>query len=134
MSLPRKIRAKLGNLRFSKEVGRVKCERQTVGFDEAKKIGLLYDATDDKDYESIKQYVKTIRAQQKEVMALGYVDRKELAQNQFSQLGLEFFSKKDLNWQMIPNHRAVTNFIYEKFDIVINIVINEICTFQGRTL
>src|SRR3954462_2404196 len=102
MSLPRKIRAKLGNLRFSKEVARVKCERQTISFDEAKKIGLLYDATEDKDYEAIKQYVKSIRAQQKDVMALGFVDRKVLAQNQFSQLGLEFFSKKDLNWQMIP--------------------------------
>jgi len=126
VSLPKQIRAKLGNLRFSREVSRMKLERQAVGFNEAKKIGLLYDATDLKDYEAVKQFVKDIRAQQKEVMALGFVDKKELSQNQFAQLGLEFFSKKNLNWKMIPSHKAVTNFINEKFDIVINLGKNEI--------
>src|SRR5207237_953660 len=59
-------------------------------------------------------------------MALGFVDKKELSQNQFAQLGLEFFSKKNLNWKMIPNNRAVSNFINEKFDVIINLSKNEI--------
>jgi hypothetical protein len=120
------IKARLGNLRFAKEVSRLQHERQAVGFDEAKKIGILYDATDPQDFEVIKQYVKEIRAQSKDVMALGFVDKKELSQNQFAQLGLEFFSKKNLNWKMIPNNRAVINFIDEQFDVVINVAKNEI--------
>jgi hypothetical protein len=126
VSLSKRIRAQLGNLRFSKEVARMKHDREAVGFDQARKIGILYDATDMKDFEVIKQYVKEVRAQQKEVTALGFVDRKELSQNQFSQLGIDFFSKKNLNWKMIPSHRAVTNFINEKFDIVINLAKNDI--------
>jgi hypothetical protein len=120
------IKAKLGNLRFAKEVAKMERQSEAVGFDAAKKIGLLYDATDPSDFETIKQYVKEVRAQSKEVMALGFVDKKELSGNQFAQLGLEFFSKKNLNWKMIPNNRAVVNFINERFDVVINLAKNEI--------
>jgi hypothetical protein len=120
------IKAKLGNLRFAKEVSRMQQEREAVGFEAAKKIGILYDATDPQDFEVVKQYVKEVRAQSKDVMALGFVDKKELSQSQFAQLGLEFFSKKNLNWKMIPNNRAVLNFIDEKFDVVINLGKNEI--------
>lgn len=126
MSVFENIKAKLGNLRFAKEVAKMSHEREAVGFDAAKKIGILYDATDPSDFEIVKQYVKEVRGQSKEVMALGFVDKKELSSNQFAQLGLEFFSKKNLNWKMIPNNRAVVNFIDEKFDVVINLAKNEI--------
>ncbi len=121
MGLRKNIRSKLGNYRFLQEIKKVKLKHEVVGFDEAKKIGLLYDATDDTNYEIVKQYVKTIRSQQKEVLALGYVDKKILPVNKFAQYGLDFFTRKNLNWQMIPSNPIVTNFINEKFDILINL-------------
>jgi len=50
MGLPKNIRSKLGNYRFVQEIRKMKRKREVVGFDEAKKIGLLYDATDDYNY------------------------------------------------------------------------------------
>src|SRR4030095_7093583 len=106
----------LANLRFKRELVENKVGHQTVSFDAAKKIGLLYDATEQKDFEIVKEYVKSVRSRQKEVLALGYVDKKELPQNQFAQLGLDFFTKKDLNWQRFPQSLEVSNFIKQPFD------------------
>src|SRR5689334_19187447 len=58
---------------------------------------------------------------QKDILALGYVDKKQLPQNQFAQFGIDFFTRKQLNWQMIPNTTIVRNFINENFDILINL-------------
>lgn len=125
MGLRKSIRSKLGNYRFHQEIKKVKLKREVVGFEEAKKIGLLYDATEDHNYEVVKQYVKSIRSMQKEVLALGYVDKKVLPSNQFAQYGLDFFTRKNLNWQMIPGNPIVTNFINERFDILINLNSNK---------
>jgi len=121
MSLQKTIRATLGNYRFLQEIKKVKRKSEAVGFGEAKNIGLLYDATDEYNFEIVKQYVKSVRSRQKEIRALGYVDKKNLPANQYAQYGLDFFTRKNLNWQMIPNNTIVTNFINEKFDILINL-------------
>ncbi len=125
MKLPKNISTILGNFRFKQELKKVKRKHEVVGFDEAKKIGVLYDATDSHNFEIVKAYVKTIRSQQKDILALGYVDRKELPSNQYAQYGLDFFTRKHLNWQMIPQHIIVNNFIAEKFDILINLNSNK---------
>ena len=120
------IRKILANLRLRKELDENKNGHETVNFEAAKKIGLLYDATEQKDFEIVKEYVKNVRSRQKEVLALGYVDKKVLPQNQFAQLGLDFFTRKDLNWQHFPKSLEVSNFIKEPFDIVLNLSDNSI--------
>lgn len=96
-------------------------KREVVSFDSAARIGLLYDATDERDYEVVKAYVKHIRtAFKKDILALGYVDKKVLPPGQFAQYGLDFFTRKDLDFKMIPKDPIVQNFINEKFDILVN--------------
>lgn len=120
------IRNTLANLRLRRLVEENSNGHETVNFDAAKKIGLLYDATEQKNFEIVKEYVKEVRGRQKEVLALGYVDKKVLPQYQFAQLGLDFFTRKNLNWQMVPDSLEVTNFIKEPFDIVVNLSNNDI--------
>jgi hypothetical protein len=120
------VRGILANLRFRNELDQNMYGHETVSFDAAKKIGLLYDATDQKNFEIVKEYVKSVRGRQKEILALGYVDKKELPQNQFAQLSLDFFTRKDLNWQRFPQSLEVSNFIKEPFDIVLNLADNSI--------
>lgn len=122
MELGKTIRARLGHLHFMQELKKVRTKREIVSFDEATKIGLLYDATDEKDYEVVKVYVKKIRSTfKKDILAMGFVDRKTLPQSQFAQYGLDFFTKRDINFKMIPVNPIVQNFINEKFDILINL-------------
>lgn len=121
MSYFTKFRMAVGNAIFLKQVSQPRKDRQVVSFAQAKKIGMLYDATNEQDYELVKQYIKSIRADHKEVFALGYVDKKQLPVSQFAQLGLDFFTKKDLKWNMIPDSLEIKNFINEPFDILINL-------------
>ena len=111
----------VSNMVFRQRLCLQQKQTQVVSFNDAKKIGMLYDATEESDYEIVKQYVKLLRGDHQEVLALGYVDRKELSRNQFSQLGLDFFTKKNLKWDMIPDSLEVKNFIKEPFDILINL-------------
>ncbi|MFN8142912.1 MAG: hypothetical protein U0073_00705 [Bacteroidia bacterium] len=121
MKLTKNIRAKLGLLKFRRDIHKVRFKRQVVSFDDAVKIGLLYDASDERDYEVVRAHVKHIRTSfKKEVLALGYVDKKVLPPSQFAQLGLDFFTRKDLDFRLIPKDPIVLNFINEKFDILIN--------------
>lgn len=121
-ALSQKIRSILGDIKFRNELKTLKrVHHQTVNFEEAQKIGLLYDATDPKNYEVVKNYVKKVRGLHKDVLALGYVDKKELPHNQYAQYGLDFFCRKNLDFKMTPNHHVVSNFINEKFDILIHL-------------
>jgi hypothetical protein len=66
--------------------------------------------------------VKSVRANtKKDILAMGFVDRKTVHQSQYAQYGLDFFTRKDLNFKMIPSDPIVKNFIEEKFDILVNL-------------
>ena len=121
MSLNKRLRTAVGNYLFLKKVKQVHRQQKVVNFEDAKIIGLLYDATDEHNYETVRNYVKKIRESRKEVKTLGYIDLKELPENKFAKLGFDFFTKKNLNWSMIPNYPIVTNFTNEKFDILVNL-------------
>jgi hypothetical protein len=122
MSLSKNIRAKLGQLRFLKEVQKQKYKAEVIAYDQASSIGILYDATDERDYETVKAYVKTVRGQhKKDILAMGFVDKKKLPPAQFAQYGLDFFTRSDLDFRLIPNNPIVKNFIDQKFDILINL-------------
>jgi phosphoribulokinase len=126
-----KLRAKLGNIKLRRELLTHRGEHNTVNFEEAKKIGILYDATEVHDYEFIRNYVKTLRsATHKDVLALGYVDKKTLPHGQFAQYGLDFFTRKQLNFHLFPSNPIVTNFINEKFDILISFANTQNITFN----
>ncbi len=114
-----KLKHKISDYLLRKEIRKGHKDAQVVPFSEAKEIGILYDATEDKDYELIKNYVRDMRSLSKEVIALGYFNKKELPNTRFMKLGLDFFSQKALNWRMKPNHPIVNNFINRKFDILI---------------
>lgn len=125
MSINKNIRSKIANYLFLREMQHHKRTHKSVPFTEAKKIGILYDSTNEREYEIVKKFVKDIRAQQKDVLALGYYDSKELPSTRFAKLGLDFFTKKSLNWYMKPHHPLINNFINADFDILINLNIEK---------
>jgi hypothetical protein len=114
-----KFRQQIGNYLFQKELKRTGRTAEIIPFTKVKTIGILYNATSDQDYEIIKNYVRDLRSKAKEVLALGYVDSKKLPENRMMKLGLDFFTRKALNWKMKPGSTIVNNFISKDFDILI---------------
>jgi hypothetical protein len=114
------LRNKISGFLLNREIQR---KRRTQGksqtFEKAKSIGILYDATDDHDYELMKAYTRNLMSYSKEVVALGYYNAMELPNTRFMKLGLDFFTKKSLNWRMRPSNPIVNNFTNRSFDILI---------------
>ena len=129
-SLNNRIRLAIAKYKFQKEINNFHRERKVMSMKDAKRIGILYNATEPEDFEIVKTYVRKLLSDKKEVTSLGYVDKKELPQNQFAKLGLDFFTRKNLNWYMIPDFPLVTNFINDEFDIIINLNIGECFPLQ----
>jgi hypothetical protein len=119
-----KIRNKLSGYLMHKEIKASLRNGHSVPISDAKTIGILYDATSDKDYEIIKNYVRQLMTQSKDVVALGYYDKKELPNTRFMKLGLDFFTQKSLNWKMKPYNAIVNSFIDRKVDILIYFNLN----------
>ncbi|NNF02374.1 MAG: hypothetical protein HKN22_06790 [Bacteroidia bacterium] len=113
------LRYQIGEMILKNRMKDLKRNGQIVSFENSKKIGILYDSTNEEDYELIKGYVKQIRDQHKDVQALGYVDSKQLPNNRFIKLGLDFVTRKMLDWKYEPKDITVKNFIEEPFDILI---------------
>ncbi|MBK7888224.1 MAG: hypothetical protein IPJ86_13320 [Bacteroidetes bacterium] len=120
--MKKSFRQKIGRYLFLREYRSDRHNRRLVSFEEAKSIGILYDSTNEKHFELVRKYVKMMREQDhKEVLALGYFDDKELPPMRFSKLGLDFFTRKDLNWYYKPIAPVVKNFVHREFDILIDL-------------
>jgi hypothetical protein len=120
--MKKNLRHRVANFLFQREFKNQHIQRKLIPFDKAKSIGILYDSTNEKYFELVKRYVKEIRElHHKEVLALGYYDQNELPPMRFSKLGLDFFTRKTLNWHYKPVNPIVKNFISREFDILIDL-------------
>lgn len=114
------LQNKISGFLLNREIQkRRRIQGKSLTFETAKSIGILYDATDDHDYELMKSYVRNLMSYSKDVVALGYYNAMELPSTRFMKLGLDFFTKKSMNWRMRPSNPIVNNFIAKPFDILI---------------
>lgn len=126
MSLNKKLRNQVANYFFVREIQKVKRVKGSVSFKNARTIGILYDATEERNYEVVKSYVKKLRDEcKKDVLALGFYNGPVLPAMRFSKLGMDFFTKKNINWHYKPSHPMVNKFINVGFDILINLNVSK---------
>lgn len=120
MKIGKAIKQKAASYLFYRELQRQHHQPRTTSFGNARTIGILYDATIERNYEIVKAYVKHLRDDfKKDVLALGYYDGNELPPMRFSKLGLDFFTKKNLNWHFKPSHPMISKFVNLDFDYLI---------------
>ncbi|MFM7767326.1 MAG: DUF6913 domain-containing protein, partial [Bacteroidota bacterium] len=73
------LRNKVSSLLLNREINnRKRLAGKSLSFEHAKSIGILYDATNDSDYELVKAYARNLMSYSKDVVALGYYNDKEL--------------------------------------------------------
>lgn len=92
---------------------------------QAKKIGILYNATHPISFDIIKNFTKTLTEKKIEVTVLGYVQNKNLIDHYLYRKGFDFFTKANLNWYYKPLSDTVDKFIKSPFDILINLCLEE---------
>jgi|AntAceMinimDraft_17_1070374.scaffolds.fasta_scaffold03605_4 hypothetical protein len=120
MKFTKKIKNNIGNYFLKKELSKSNRKREMTNLNNAKKIGVLYNASNEKDYKLIYHFVKGLQRNQKIVKALGFVEDSIIPHYCFPKLSFDFFTIKDLNWYHKPSNNFVNDFVKEEYDIIID--------------
>ena len=115
------IKHKFGRWVFQKELKSNKRTKAISNLEDAKSIGILFEATDAAQIKKIEPFVKYFFELKKDVKALGYVNKKKLDNHHIPKLNYDFFYLKDLNWYYKPQIISSTIFVKKEYDILINL-------------
>lgn len=121
MNIITNIQQKLGEFALSKKRKNASRQIKAVGFDKAVEIGILYDATNRNDCETVKHFVNYLIEERKKVLALGYINSKNASEIVKAHLNYQYFDKRNLNKILIPRSREVENFIASPFTILLDL-------------
>jgi len=98
---------------------------QVCNLDNARRVGIIYNATEYISFEIIKDLVKQLSDNAVHVSVLGYVDSKKLIDHYLYRKGFDFFSKNDLNWYYRPVSELAVRFMDEPFDLLLNLSLED---------
>ena len=115
------FKQKVGRWVFHRDLIKNNRIKEVCNLANASSVGILYDATSEKQVRTIQPFVSYFFDLKKEVKALGFVDANELSYCHTPKLQYDFFYKKDLNWYYKPENYIINNFIKKEYDILINL-------------
>tara|TARA_A100001035_G_scaffold277666_1_gene274921 strand:- start:583 stop:1134 length:552 start_codon:yes stop_codon:yes gene_type:complete len=115
------FKTKVGKWVFQRQLLSNKRSKFICNLEDARSVGILYDATDEENINHIKPFVSYFFDLKKEVKALGFVNSNSLSHFHIPKLQYDFFNKKDLNWYYRPQNYIIDNFVKKEYDILINL-------------
>ncbi len=98
---------------------------QFKNFDNSKTVGVIFNATEQATYDKARHFIQFLKKKDLKVVALGFVDSKQVLDFFKSGTDFNFFSRKNLNWFGKPNNPNTQEFIENQFDILIDLSIVE---------
>ncbi|MBK8807962.1 MAG: hypothetical protein IPO21_15465 [Bacteroidales bacterium] len=116
------IKEKIGRYILSQKAKKLVRKREICNLDLAQTVGIIFSANNQDSYDRASKFANfMINTKEIQVLALGYVDNKQMLSFFADKRGFKFFSKKNLNWYGKPNNAAVDFFIEKNFDILIDL-------------
>lgn len=123
MNVIKKIQLRLYQYFLQQKIKHLSVKRQAINFDKARRIGILFDATDQANEQLISRYKKKLQDSGKQVEVLAFVDDK-LEHDQTTLF--KYFNRKNLSWTLQPTGSTVEQFIQTPYDILLNLHINSV--------
>ncbi len=121
MKIIKNIQQKFGEFVLKSKQKNVSRHIKAVGFDKALEIGVLYDATNRNDCETVKHFVNYLIEERKKVLALGYINSKDSSEIVKAHLNYNYFDNKNLSKILIPQGKEIENFINTPYTILIDL-------------
>jgi hypothetical protein len=119
MGIIQRLRARAFQNRLQKGLKQRKAPsgKSKVNLDNARHIGILFDATSVDERNQISKYKEQLRKQGKQLSLLGFIqDQVEL-----DSLSFPAYNKKNLDWAGCPKGEKVDEFMKQGFDLLMNI-------------
>ncbi len=115
-----------GNYFLSGEVKSLHRTKMFVNMQDARSVGIVFDATQGSNFDLVKKYIVYLKEMKKRVKAIGFYDQKVLPTMAYSKLEYDFFCQKDLSWYNVPKNVYVKNFIQDDYDILLDLNLNDL--------
>jgi len=112
---------KYGHAVLSNKKKKINRERGIFNFDTAKQCGIVFNATTQESYERAKSFIDFLITKNIIVIAIGFVDSKEVQEFYRETIHFKYFSRKNINWYGKPRNTNVDEFIANKFDILFDL-------------
>ncbi len=125
-----KIKWSFANYVLKKKLRQLSREKKLVNLHQATSIGILYNVTSQTTFQVVKNLVKELTTRQRQVMAVGFVNRKSIPNYCIAANSGYHFNLKDLNWYGAPNNDYVNEFINKEFDILIDLSLDDMFVFK----
>jgi len=99
--------------------------KKFVKLNDAKTIGILFDATNNDTFETVKKIIEKLKTHTKNVHAIGYVDEKLTPNYSYIKTDIDLFNKKELKNFYQPQSLYIKTFIEDEKDLLIDINLNQ---------
>jgi len=121
----RNIKEKLGRIKLKRELKRLQRNVKAFSIEKASTIGVIYNATNRNDAETVKKFVQFLKEERKDVLSIGFIDSKDSSDIVKPHLNYAYFDQTNLSASSVPKGLDVENFINKPFSILIDLNIND---------
>jgi len=121
----RNLKLNAGIRSLNKKLRQFKRIRESHNLETAKTAGILFTPTDQVSFEQIKQFLTYLGNYKLQIYVLGYIDAKTIPESFLFWKGINLFSRKELNWSMVPKTPVVTDFIDKPFDVLLDLSLDD---------
>ncbi|HDP76062.1 MAG TPA: hypothetical protein ENN49_09375 [Bacteroidales bacterium] len=111
---------------LSKTAKFLKRQRQIFNLTTARHIGIVFNLTDSKAFDTVLGFKAMLERIPITVEAIGFYNDKEIPQLYTLEKGVNVFSRVELNWYKKPKTPLYSEFIAKDFDILIDLAQDEV--------
>jgi len=117
----RKLRSRLHHYLLRKKLKGAYPVRQTVNYERAKTIAVIFDATLEENLNTAKKFNQFLLGINKQPHFFAFVNHNR----QMGSLPFTFISRRQLSWLFFPEHSSVEELISGSYDLLINLCTEE---------
>jgi len=121
MELFYNLRIKAGNMILRRRLSALRRMKQDFSLEKAKKVGILWDATFENDFQHLAALNRQLSEAGKSVEVMAWIPSKNVPDRLTGLTYMKFLRKGDLSWAFIPASEDAKKFIAGKHDLIIDI-------------
>ena len=125
MSFLKNIKLRIAYSVLNNKVRKQSRKKGTFNLDSAKTVGIIINARNKDFFQTVQQFVSFLKSKHIDVWSLGYTDSQDVIEAYAYQIGMNHFTKKNLNWYYKPKGNNIDQFIRKEFDILIDLSLIE---------
>lgn len=121
MGLFKNLRIKAGRYMLQKRLSAVRRMHQDFSLEKVKKVGILWDASFENDFQHLAALNRQLSESGKSVEVMAWIPGKIVPDRLTGLTYMKFLRATDLNWALFPVSEDAKKFIAGKYDLVIDI-------------